>query len=126
MSNTSGNARRRDLRRLKGKIVQQEWQLQEAKARFSEVFRLAPEHDPQRVIKHGREVVIVITAEEYTGLAQSEARKGASPNSLRSRHSAGQEFIWTGRATSEETSDCERLLAGHQCDLRTHQVGTQR
>jgi antitoxin Phd len=77
VSDTSGNARHRDLRRPKGKIVQQEWQLQEAKTRFSEVFRPAREHGPQRLTKHGREAVIVITAEEYTRLAQSEARKGS-------------------------------------------------
>jgi len=43
----------------------QEWQLQEAKARFSEVFRLARERGPQRVTKHGREAVVIIPAEEY-------------------------------------------------------------
>jgi antitoxin Phd len=60
----------------KGRPVQQEWQLQEAKARFSEVFRLARECGPQRVTKHGREAVIVIPAEEYARLSESEARKG--------------------------------------------------
>ena len=62
--------------RRKRKPVQQEWQLQEAKARFSEVFRLARERGPQRVTKHGREAVIVLPAEEYARLAESEARKG--------------------------------------------------
>ena len=61
----------------KGRPVQQEWQLQEAKARFSEVFRLARERGPQRVTKHGRQAVIVIPAEEYARLVASEARKGS-------------------------------------------------
>ncbi len=61
----------------RGKAAQKEWQLQEAKARFSEVFRLARERGPQRVTKHGREAVIVLPAEEYARLAQSEARKGS-------------------------------------------------
>ena len=43
----------------------QECQLQDAKARFSEVFRVARERGPQRVTKHGREAVVVIPAEEY-------------------------------------------------------------
>ena len=60
-----------------GKPARKEWQLQEAKARFSEVFRLARERGPQRVTKHGREAVIVLPAEEYARLAQSEARKGS-------------------------------------------------
>src|SRR5512138_3107035 len=62
--------------RRKRKPVEQEWQLQEAKARFSEVFRLARERGPQRVTKHGREAVIVLPAEEYARLAESETRKG--------------------------------------------------
>jgi len=63
--------------RTKRKPVRQEWQLQDAKARFSEVFRLARESGPQRVTKHGREAVVVLSAEEYARLAESEARKGS-------------------------------------------------
>jgi len=63
--------------RKKRKPVRQEWQLQDAKARFSEVFRLARESGPQRVTKHGREAVIILPAEEYARLTQSEARKGS-------------------------------------------------
>jgi antitoxin Phd len=77
MRKTPGAVQRQDLRRPKSPVIQQEWQLQDAKARFNEVFRLARERGPQRVTKHGREAVVVITAEEYTRLAQSEARKGS-------------------------------------------------
>jgi prevent-host-death family protein len=48
-----------------------EWQLQDAKARFSELFRLAHERGPQRVTKHGRSAVVVLPAEEYDRLVQS-------------------------------------------------------
>ena len=65
------------MTRKKRKPVRQEWQLQDAKARFSEVFRLARESGPQRVTKHGREAVIILPAEEYARLTQSEARKGS-------------------------------------------------
>ena len=51
-----------------------EWQLQEAKARFSEVFRLARERGPQRVTKHGREAVVVIPAEEYARITAPQRR----------------------------------------------------
>ena len=54
-----------------------EWQLQEAKARFSEVFRLARERGPQRVTKHGKAAVVVISAEEYDRLAGRKRRKGS-------------------------------------------------
>ena len=61
----------------RSKPAGKEWQLQEAKARFSEVFRLARERGPQRVTKHGREAVVVLPAEEYARLVESEARKGS-------------------------------------------------
>lgn len=40
------------------------WQLQEAKARFSELVRRAQE-SPQRVTVHGQDAVVVISVEEY-------------------------------------------------------------
>lgn len=46
-----------------------EWQLQDAKARFSEVFRLARDRGPQRITRHGREAVVVVPAEEYERLS---------------------------------------------------------
>lgn len=54
----------------------QNWALQDAKARFSEVVRRAKTEGPQRITVHGREEVVVISVEEYrrvkgeqTGLA---------------------------------------------------------
>ena len=46
-----------------------EWQLQEAKARFSEVFRRARSEGPQRVTRHGKEAVVVVPAEEFERLS---------------------------------------------------------
>lgn len=57
--------------------AQKEWQLQEAKARFSELFRLAQERGPQRVTKHGRTAVVVLAAAEYERLSNTKARKGS-------------------------------------------------
>lgn len=44
------------------------WRLQDAKARFSEVVRLARERGPQRVTVHGRDAVVVVAAEAYDRL----------------------------------------------------------
>jgi prevent-host-death family protein len=41
------------------------WQLQEAKQRFSELVRHARSHGPQVVTRHGEEVVVVVSIEEY-------------------------------------------------------------
>jgi prevent-host-death family protein len=57
--------------------AKKDWQLQEAKARFSEVFRLAQERGPQRVTKHGRTAVVVVAAAEYERLSNAKARKGS-------------------------------------------------
>jgi len=44
------------------------WQLQTAKARFSELFRRVRTDGPQRVTKQGREVVVIIAEEQYQQL----------------------------------------------------------
>ena len=41
------------------------WQVQEAKQRFSELVRRTLEEGPQVVTRHGEEVVVVVAAEEY-------------------------------------------------------------
>ena len=65
-------ARRHAPSRLPG-----HWLLQDAKARFSEVFRLARENGPQRVTKHGREAGVVVSAEEFARMRGAGARKGS-------------------------------------------------
>jgi len=54
------------------------WQLQTAKARFSELFRRARMEGPQLVTCHGKEAVVVISGEEYERLAG----KSHQPKSL--------------------------------------------
>jgi prevent-host-death family protein len=46
------------------------WQLQEAKQRFSELVRHARTDGPQVVTKHGEEVAVVVSIEEYRRLAE--------------------------------------------------------
>ncbi len=41
------------------------WQLQEAKNHFSEVVDEALIHGPQMVTRHGREVVVILSVEDY-------------------------------------------------------------
>jgi len=60
------------------------WQLQTAKARFSEVFRRARSEGPQWITRQGREAVVMLPAEEFerfTGrlgnLRRNTARKGS-------------------------------------------------
>jgi prevent-host-death family protein len=54
------------------------WQLHEAKARFSELFRLVRAEGPQRVVKQHGEAVVIIAAEDFD---KGEAR-ARQPKSL--------------------------------------------
>jgi len=50
------------------------WKLQDAKARFSEVFRLAHSEGPQRVTRHGKEAVLVLSSAEFERLARQSKK----------------------------------------------------
>lgn len=50
------------------------WQLQEAKARLSEVIRQAAEEGPQSITLHGHPAAVVISSEGYRKLRQTEER----------------------------------------------------
>jgi antitoxin Phd len=47
---------------------QKRWQLQTAKARFSELFRKARAEGPQWVTRQGKDAVVVLPAEEFERL----------------------------------------------------------
>ena len=51
------------------------WKLEDAKARFSEVVRLARSEGPQRVTVRGKDAVVVMSVEELERLAPAESRK---------------------------------------------------
>ena len=44
------------------------WKLEDAKARFSEVVRLAQSGGPQRVTRRGQDAVIVVSVEDFEAL----------------------------------------------------------
>ena len=48
------------------------WQLQTAKQHFSELVERARNEGPQVVTKHGKDAVVVVSAEEYQRLSGSE------------------------------------------------------
>ena len=54
----------------------QKWQLQTAKAQFSEVFRRARTEGPQHVTKAGKEEVVIIPVEEFERLKRPEKQSG--------------------------------------------------
>jgi antitoxin Phd len=50
------------------------WKLQDAKAHFSQVVREARERGPQRVTLHGKDAVVILSAEDYARLAPVAAQ----------------------------------------------------
>lgn len=50
------------------KLVEPSWQIQTAKARFSEVFRRARTEGPQLITRQGKEGVVMISGEQYEQL----------------------------------------------------------
>lgn len=47
------------------RMERNDWQLQTAKAKFSEVFRLARTEGPQRISRQGTDGVVMISDEQY-------------------------------------------------------------
>ena len=64
------------------------WQLQQAKNRLSEVVDLACAEGPQIVTRHGKEVVVVVSKEDFER-RRSRGRRGTLLTFLRGLHFAG-------------------------------------
>jgi prevent-host-death family protein len=60
-------ARAKAVRRARGRLPGH-WLLQDAKARFSELVRRVRSEGPQHVTVHGRDEVVVVSAEEFRRL----------------------------------------------------------
>ena len=53
------------------------WQLQTAKARFSELFRRARSEGPQYVTRQGKEAVVLLPAEDFERLTARASQPGS-------------------------------------------------
>jgi prevent-host-death family protein len=50
--------------------MQMAWQLQEAKAKFSELMQKAIDEGPQTVTRHWKETVVVLSVKDYARLRE--------------------------------------------------------
>jgi antitoxin Phd len=55
----------REGKKTRPKNIVTQWQVQTAKARFSEVFRRARTEGPQLIVRQGKEGVVMISGEQY-------------------------------------------------------------
>jgi antitoxin Phd len=60
------------------KVSGRSWQIQVAKARFSELFRLARTEGPQRITRQGRDAVVLVSDKQFARLVG----KSHQPKSL--------------------------------------------
>ena len=66
---TKENHRETSPRKVSGpKVARPSWQIQTAKARFSEVFRRARSEGPQLIARQGKEGDVMISDEQYDEL----------------------------------------------------------
>ena len=68
MSKPKVPSKKRSRREAGAKQPAARWQLQTAKARFSEVFRRARSEGPQWITRQDREAVVMLPAEEFERL----------------------------------------------------------
>ena len=82
------------------------WQLHEAKARFSELFRRVRAQGPQRVVKQRGEAVVIVRAEEFDRASERarqpeslvaffrSAPTGGRPLDLKRKSDATRTIAW--------------------------------
>ncbi len=55
-------------------MINNRWQLQDAKNKFSKLVDIAQQTGPQVVTKHGQEAVVVISIDEYKRLVKPQKK----------------------------------------------------
>ena len=104
-----------------GKALHSRWRLQDAKARFSELLRLAHSDGPQHVTLHGRDAVVVIDAAEFQRLQGQRAGQLLPRLLLRVRpgtDEVGREAILAGWYRQLLKTELPALIAAWEPRLR--------
>lgn len=68
MKNPNPNRQSQESSSTSSKAAGASWQVQTAKAQFSEVFRRTRAEGPQRITRQGKEAVVMIAEEQYDRL----------------------------------------------------------
>ncbi|HSK02191.1 MAG TPA: type II toxin-antitoxin system Phd/YefM family antitoxin [Kofleriaceae bacterium] len=84
----------------KGRAI---WQLHEAKARFSELFRRTRDDGPQRVMRHGGEAVVVVRAEEFDRMMERAKQPSSLVEFFRSAPTGGKQLDLTRKRDTTRT-----------------------
>lgn len=79
------------------------WQLHEAKARFSELFRRVRAEGPQRVVKQRGEAVVVVAAEAFDRASQRARQPGSLVEFFRAAPHGGRALNLTRKRDTTRT-----------------------
>jgi antitoxin Phd len=85
---------RRPARPAAARIGGHTWQVQTAKAKFSELFRLARTEGPQRITRQGKEGVVMISDEQYDRLMVNSRQPKSIVQFFQQSPLAGIDFDW--------------------------------
>ena len=66
------------------------WQLHDAKARFSELFRRTLADGPQRVVKQGGEAVVIVPAVEFDRISERAGQPASLVEFFQSAPTGGE------------------------------------
>ena len=79
------------------------WQLHDAKARFSELFRRVRADGPQRVVRQGGEAVVIITSEAFDRINERTRQPASLVEFFRSAPTGGKPLDLARRRDSTRT-----------------------
>ena len=84
---------------------QRTWQLHEAKARFSELFRRVRAEGPQRVVKQHGEAVVIVPAEDFDRRSERAGQPASLVEFFRTAPTGGRPLDLTRKRDSTRTLD---------------------
>ena len=97
---------------------QSTWQLHEAKARFSELFRRVRAEGPQRVVKQHGEAVVIVSAEEFDRVSVRRRQPASLVEFFRSAPRGGRPLDLTRKRDTTRTIKWQRACPA-SCSTRT-------
>lgn len=84
---------------------QRTWQLHEAKARFSELFRRVRSEGPQRVVRQHGEAVVIIPAEDFDRSSERARQPASLVEFFRTAPTGGRPLDFTRKRDTTRTLD---------------------
>lgn len=84
----------------------QTWQMQDAKARLSEVIKRAAQDGPQNITVHGKSVAVVLSYETFAALKGTHAAQQSLVDFMQSSplHHLNEVMLSRDKSTIRETS----------------------